>query len=260
MAQTNTHRITAPAPSYTDDQLLDIIMRSEKEDRWIDRPHNNEVAKQLRRVTHKIIAARLISARNRSGLNNEKINVKMHNLYIERRRAGKNWAFTNLTSQKMSYLPDAEEIDMLCQILPIDPNALSVHIKVLPWALKEQADQAKSRRKKDVGTSVMPESKSSPVKKDASQYIAKEDDDYSSSGELKISHKGSDMIVTGGVWCDKAVVQKLRMIVPLKLVKQGLGNDKSFYEIKGPVHAYQLYNLMHILYGAPRVLDVDLSS
>lgn len=48
------------------------------------------------------------------------------------------------------------------------------------------------------------------------------------------------------------------MIVPLKLIQQAHGDNPWCYEMKGQVHDYQLYNLMHVLYGAPRVLQVEL--
>ena len=79
-----------------------------------------------------------------------------------------------------------------------------------------------------------------------------------SAGDLKISHEGGRIHVHGKVWCDRKTAQQLRMIVPLKLLQQAHGDNPWSYEMKGPVHDYQLYNLMHVLYGAPRVLQVQL--
>ena len=80
MGETQTRAIV-PGQDYDDREIAQIVLRSEKEDRTIDRPARAAVAKQIRRVVHSLVAERLIEARNRSGINNDRINALMHSLY-----------------------------------------------------------------------------------------------------------------------------------------------------------------------------------
>jgi len=259
-AQTRT---IIPGQDHDDRELMQIVLHSEKEGRIVDRPARAPVARQLRRVVHSIVAQRLIEARNRSGINNERINALMHSLYLERRRDPKGWAFSNSVAKKNTYLPDEEEVEMLASILPVDIADISIHLKVVPWALEDQKAEHDERRRKEnarrnpiqTKEPTMTTTTSAPRPTDVPSPSGRA---RTSAGDLKISHNSDGIHVHGKVWCDRHVAQRLRMIVPLKLIQQAHGDNPWCYEMKGRVHDYQLYNLMHVLYGAPRVLKVEL--
>ena len=278
VVKANQTRTLVRGHDYQDRELGQIVLRAEKEDRMVERPPTDEVARQLRRVVHSLVAQRLIAGRNKSGLNNDKINQLMHSLYLERKREAKAWTFTNAVSKRIAFLPDEEEVEMLSQILNLSPEHIGLHLKVIPWAMEDQKAEHEERRrksdaKKDPATKTQgPKTKESTTKSappvpapklsekaDASSpQETKKIPNSISAGDLKISHQGEQIHVHGKVWCDRRVAQRLRMIVPLKLLEQARGDNPWAYEIKGPVHNYQLYNLMHVLYGAPRVLQVQL--
>lgn len=148
MGETQTRAIV-PGQDYDDREIAQIVLRSEKEDRTIDRPARAAVAKQIRRVVHSLVAERLIEARNRSGINNDRINALMHSLYLERRRDPKTWSFSNAVSRKSTHLPDEEEIEMLSTIIGVDARHASLHLRVIPWAMDDQRAEREARRKKE---------------------------------------------------------------------------------------------------------------
>tara|TARA_B100000929_G_scaffold167806_1_gene132915 strand:+ start:284 stop:1087 length:804 start_codon:yes stop_codon:yes gene_type:complete len=266
MIESNTLKVTAPAGEYSDTEARQLLLRCEQEHRFIEKPANAKVAKQLRRSAHAIVAERLLQARNRSGINNERINQAMHGLYLSRRREAKAWTFTNSVSTRLTYLPDWEEIEMLAEILPTTEEIIGLHLKVIPWALADQREEAKKRKGKDNPPMPKDLTPTAPASQQASassvptktQQHPQGPATQMSAGDLKISHEGGRIHVHGKVWCDRKTAQQLRMIVPLKLLQQAHGDNPWSYEMKGPVHDYQLYNLMHVLYGAPRVLQVQL--
>lgn len=261
MGETQTRAIV-PGQDYDDREIAQIVLRSEKEDRTIDRPARAAVAKQIRRVVHSLVAERLIEARNRIGINNDRINALMHSLYLERRRDPKTWSFSNAVSRKSTHLPDEEEIEMLSTIIGVDARHASLHLRVIPWAMDDQRAEREARRKKEEARKMTTIQDSPPPHRDTTASPARPPAQVgaaqASAGDLKISHNEKGIHVHGKVWCDRHVAQRLRMIVPLKLIQQAHGDNPWCYEMKGQVHDYQLYNLMHVLYGAPRVLQVEL--
>ena len=262
MEEVQQTRAIVPGQDYDDRELAQIVTRSEKEGRTINRPSKDAVAKQLRRVVHSLLAGRLIEARNRSGMNNDAINARMHSLYLERRREPKGWAFSNAVAKKSPYLPDEEEIDMLASIIPIDRISATFHLRVLPWAMNDQRSEHEERRRKEEARKMPAQKTAGPPpheKQVDAQPPRRLPDAQASAGDLKISHNEKGIHVHGKVWCDRHVAQRLRMVVPLKLIQQAHGDNPWCYEMKGQVHDYQLYNLMHVLYGAPRVLQVELN-
>ena len=258
---TGTKRAIVPGKDYEDREILQIVTRCEKEGRSLDRPADPVVAKQVRRLVHSLVAGRLIEARNRSGINNDRVNHLMHSLYLERRRDPKTWAFSNAVGKRNTYLPDEEETQMLASILPVDAAEIGMHLAVIPWAMEDQRKEHDERRRRK-------DARSSPARKGDQMKNIEEtaapappatmENARASAGDLKISHNGQGIHVHGKVWCDRRVAQKLRMVVPLRLIQQAHGDNPWCYEMKGQVHDYQLYNLMHVLYGAPRVLEVEL--
>jgi len=259
---TEETRAIVPGHDYNDREIMQIIARCENQDRSIQQPTGSAVAKQIRRVVHGIVAERLIEARNRSGINNDRINALMHSLYLERKRDPKAWAFSNAVGKKNTYLPDEEEIDMLSTIIPIDKKLISLHLRIIPWAMDVQRAEHEQRRRKEEARK-MTTSRDTPtphVDRTATPMRppAQIENAQASAGDLKISHNEKGIHVHGKVWCNRHVAQRLRMIVPLKLIQQAHGDNPWCYEMKGQVHDYQLYNLMHVLYGAPRVLQVEL--
>ena len=278
--------IMLPGSGHSDEELQRLVIRCDNEGRTIERPKDPDTARHLRKVVHDIMANRLIGARNRSGINNNRINKAMHRLYMERRRDPRLWSFTNFVSDKISLLPDSEEIEMLAGVIPLDRTAAEMHLRVIPWAIEDQRDEARRRRKNKEARSAAQRRVSQTISQSNTVQVAESaglqnsttSDIGSSSadqpieppvyeaepfsmaegGDIKISHHGGHIHLHGKIWCTRATAQKLRMIVPLKLLEQSRGDNPWSYEISGPVHDYQLYNLFHILYGTPRVLSVEL--
>lgn len=282
MIRPNPIEVAFAAGETNPETVRSLLMDCESKGRSIRRPDTEAMALLLRREAHAIIANRLTLARNRSRLNNDKINRLMHNKYLERGRIGKGWTFTNALNKRNAVLLDDEEVEMLSQILAIPEDQIALHLKVIPWALKDQKERQERRKKKtpapkkksaetithveaDVGPSkagriltkkiLIP---ASGVKSSEAQSRPVAPDQVPlQGGDIKISHGKSGIRVTGKIWSDLATAQKLRMIVPLKLIHQAQHDDPWCYEINSPVFPYQLYNLMHVLYGAPRVLKVE---
>jgi len=275
MIEPHKTRVMAVTDHYNDKDIEELIMRSEKEQRMIEKPQNKVASKALRRIVHGVIAARLVSARNRSGLNNDKINRLMLEGYLDRRREGKAWSFTNALSPKTNTLLDSEEVEMLSRILNVEEAVIGMHLSVLPWAIQEQREERAEQRKKAPranrkakparvqNNKAANQSRTSPETTDRVDQAVNTQALNSPAipqhaGDLKITHSGSSLHVHGKVWCDRSTAQKLRMIIPLKLINQARADDPWCYEMNGPVHSYQLYNLMHVLYATPRVLEVEL--
>jgi hypothetical protein len=180
-------------------------------------------------------------------------------------------------SPRTTYFPDAEEVEMLAGILGVSMESIGVHITLIPWIIEDQNARREVRNKTrttsqriksadknvqastvDASTNTVSQEKSfakqsKPVQSERMQNI-----EAINISDIKISHSGGNIRVHGKIWCTIDVAQKLRMIVPLKLINQAKGNEPWCYDINGPVHAYQLYNLMHVIYGAPRVTAVQM--
>lgn len=277
------------------EDIRKVIISCEEKGQIIERPENSLQYRALTCAMNDILAGRLTDRRNITGLNNEKINSLMHGAYMERNRNPKAWTFTNILSSKTRYLPDSEEVEMLSNILRGDKELFSIHLKVTPWIEREEFRRREERRKRreqrqerrgrvaqkvsaiakektdaaeknpaenreviETTTTVKMEKKKFPsalVAARPSKVIPKEN---TTQGDIKISNEGDKIVISGKIWCDKKTAGLLRMIVPIKLIKQGAPNDLWSYEIYGPIHGYQLYNLAHVLYGTPKVLTVDL--
>lgn len=269
-----------------------LVENAERRGYVIRKPANPHNLRLIKQAVHAVIAERLTEARNSSGLNNDKINRLMLDNYMRRKRQGKAWTFTNAMSSKTIYLADAEEVDMLAKILKVEPEKIGIHLAIIPWALADQQARRDAKRQTPVRrrkNDQLPPRKAAPperAEKDMQTQTTapaprpRQDSppDHPApvraaprrptppepksiplhAGDLKITHSGDNVQVHGKVWCTLEVAQKLRMIVPLKLINQAKGDDPWCYEIGGPVHAYQLYNLMHVLYGAPRVTAVQM--
>ncbi len=277
MITANTTRVIVPKVECSDKEMAAIIMSAERNDRCIEKPENPEAAKRIRRSLHKLVAERLIHARNRSSLNNDKINRAMMSEYILRKRNGKSWAFTNAISTKSSHLPDAEEIEMLSKIIGADEEHIGLHLKVAPWSIEDQQNQ---RRRKTQTRSQTDKTSNinSPTRNETSNQrvehtmpSAPHDHPYQQgngpmepaqvpghAGDIKISHSNNNLHIHGKIWCSKKLAESLELIIPLKLIQAARHDDPSCYEISGRVHSYQLYNLMHLIYGSPRVISVQM--
>lgn len=270
------------------DEAKKVVEKAERQGYVIRKPANPHNLRLIKQAVHAIIAERLIQARNASRLNNDKINRMMVDHYIRRRRKGKAWTFTNALSERTIYLADEEEVEILSKILNVEKDHIGIHLTIIPWALADQqarrdAKPPRTRRKKN-DQPTQQRSQPAPARSESDMHRTDGPPDYSPppplsdprsevrpprqkapaeaiplhAGDLKITHSGLNVHVHGKVWCSLEIAQKLRMIVPLKLINQAKGDDPWSYEINGPVHAYQLYNLMHVLYGAPRVTAVQM--
>lgn len=290
------------AEPLTLEKAIDNLKKAEMQGLSVSEPKEDRDVICYRKAANRIIADRLLIARNRSGLNNDKINKRLHGMYMERNREAKGWTFTNILSPRNMSLPDGEEATMLSQILGIDEALLEIHMRTMPWLSSRLPKRSARKRKASrtgTGTAarqspapvisashpsthsapppvtspandqwIVDEKYSTPDMHEASQsqnIPAWEDlpmpQDYSDAkgaGDLKISHDGDNLVVSGKIWCDKETAAKLRMIVPMKLINQERGDNPWCYEIRGQVHAYQLYNIIHVLYKAPQVLKVDI--
>lgn len=284
---------------FTREEAVDRLRKAEGAGTVITEPSSDQEVQVYREAANRIIADRLLTARNRSGLNNDKINRRMHAMYMERRREAKTWTFTNILSPRNMTLPDGEEVTMLSQILGIAEAPLEIHLRTMPW-LKHRPSKKKARKDRaprktaSAGTDrpAPDRTAAAPISRDMSprtddgwiiderystgdyqdhgdldapqdhnedrQMGTRQNSSSAGAGELKISHDGDNLIVSGKIWCDKETAAKLRMIVPMRLINQERGDDPWCYEIRGQVHAYQLYNIMHVLYKAPQVLEVDI--
>lgn len=261
--------------------IEDFVLNSEKHKRQIQKPQNKEDIKTLRKVVYNIISDRLIRARNRprSNLDNDKINRMMLDSYKRRKRPEKTWAFTNAISGQVSFL-DEEEVTMMAEILDINEDVISLHIKVIPWALEDQKKDRAARRARDANkrerqireTAPTPnpyvpaenntqnkKSDPAPVCANATPAVKQAEKRQApyDVGNINISHSDGVIHISGRIWCGKKEAFKLQMVLPLKLLTKGKKGDPDSYEVRTQVHPYQLYNIMHVLYGIPRVVAVE---
>ena len=273
----NTHLEPIMEEMMSLDEAKKFVENAEKRGYVIKRPQNPHNLRVIIQAVHALVTDRLIAARNQSKLNNDKINRMMVDQYMLRKRRGKAWTFTNAISPRTSYFPDEEEVEMLAKILNVSSENIGIHLNLVPWIIDDQnarrevrnKTRTTSRRLKsadknvhnctvNTGTNTVSQEKyfakkSNPVQSERMQNI-----EAINVSDIKISHNGGNIRVHGKIWCTLDVAQKLRMIVPLKLINQAKGNEPWCYDINGPVHAYQLYNLMHVIYGAPRVTAVQM--
>ena len=275
------------APSSLE-EAVNILRKAEASGTTVPEPAADTDVALYRRAANHIIADRLLTARNRSGLNNDKINRRLHSMYIERRREAKSWTFTNILNPRIMTLPDGEETSMLAEVLGIPETGLEIHLRTMPWLkTRKSAPKRKSRplssrenanhpaqgvQEADQAPSnnwIVDEKYSTPdaladhapgeTPHDWEEPMeTRQTNGYKGAGDLKISHDGDNLVISGKIWCDKETAAKLRMIVPMRLINQERGDDPWCYEVRGQVHAYQLYNIIHVLYGAPQVLKVDI--
>lgn len=245
----------------TQNEIGTIILKAETERLVIDRPYNEATVKTVRKLIHILIAERLIRARNKTALNNDKINRLMLEGYVELGRNTKSWTFTNAVSSKMSYLPDKGEVIMLSEILGVSSNSIGPHLIIAPWLLdyqKEQNERPERRKKAPAKPSANESIQDHKIVRDDGEAPQAVMSVPMNAGDIKISHSEKGIFVNGKIWCNNEVAERLKMIVPLNLIQQAKFNDPWCYEVKGQIHDYQLYNLMHVLYGSPRVLSVEM--
>jgi hypothetical protein len=138
--------------NYTEDDLEKIILKAEQEGVQIERPESDEVAVMVSSKIHELLRNRYIGTRNKTSLNNDKINNRMHSLYMERRRNPKQWTYTNIVSPKTQYFPDSEEVEMMGSIIGGDLERLSFHLRIAPWVMRLQESRRTENRKKTPAT------------------------------------------------------------------------------------------------------------
>lgn len=280
----------------------------------IPKPENPDDIAIYRKAANRIVADRLIRARNRTHLNNEKINKLLHAHYVRRGRNAKPWLFTNILNGKVMALPDGEETDMIAETLGIKAEILEIHLRTMPWVMEKKPkattrvrnprnatemrskaqtpemdarDESVDKRQANgrqwhadpyytQNTTPWPEPHQDGGGRDTGHEVEHDEtggampiagevrttpsEEITEAGTIKISHDGRRLQISGKLWCDRATASKLRLIVPITTIHHGRGAELSAYEVRGPIQPYQLYNLMHIVYGAPLVTAVDLES
>lgn len=293
MATRNSEAVELKGDEFEDKTLKDVILKSEAQGRCILRPHNPEIAARIKKIVHGIVCERLEIARGKMHLSNDKINRILFQKYLDTEHKGKAWIYTNAVDRRKTYLLSSREVELIAEILDEPTAFLALHLRVIPWAMEDQAADRKARKKTRSTASRTTAAK--PAKSKKSQavnrlsqaaplpppevYEAEFENQMSytppapskkptvrkqapapiiptNASDLKISHSEGRIWINGKIWCDNSKADKLGMIVAMKLINQARHDQPWCYEITGEIYPYQLYGLMHVLYDLPKVVSV----
>jgi len=288
MATRNPETVELKGNEFDYKTLKDIILKSEAQGRNILRPKEPEIAAQIRKIVHGIVSERLEIARGKMHLSNDKINRILFQKYLDTEHKGKAWIYTNAVDRRKTYLLSPREVELISEILDEPRAYFGLHLRVIPWAMEDQAADRKARRKTKPATPKVAKSKKSqavnklsqaaplpppeayqsefensisytppaPPKKPAVKKQAIVREIPTNASDLKISHSEGRIWINGKIWCNNSKADKLGMIVAMKLINQGRHDQPWCYEITGEIYPYQMYGLMHVLYDLPRVVSV----